>query len=226
MVRSIVIIILMLGLQTCATHPTISPIPLKTDQVYTGVTISAENVVPVFVYRKGLSEKSDFGIRIGLPLYGTGIDYSRLIFDRGRFFDVVNFSYSLNPNANLDVTYYSIRTLPAKPKNALYNGFRIMWIPHGILKGSSIRVGFLGGVSIAQKVSVEVGYFHDFDRSQPIEYLFSLKPKNPARYPATTEYGFPSEYSRLTGLSFQVALSTKIFEKKPAKSKPVKKTGK
>lgn len=208
-----------LWISACATHPTISPIPLKPGETYTALTFSVENVVPVFVYRRGVSEKSDVGFRVGLPVYGTGIDYSYMLFKRGDISDVVNLSYSLNPNSNLDLTYYSVRSFPAKPGNAFYTGFRVMYIPRGITGGNSIRVGVLGGLSISQKVGLEIGYFHDFDKGQPIEYIYVLEPKNPARYPATTEYGFPTEYSRLTGLSCQLSLSTKIFEKKPAKAK-------
>lgn len=213
-------------LSACATHPTVSPIPLQKGETYSGLTFSVENVAPVFVYRRGLSERSDVGFRVGLPVYGTGIDYSYMIFKRGDISDVVNLSYSLNSNSNFDMTYYSVRSFPKKPGNAFYTGFRVMYIPHGITGGNSIRVGALGGLSISQKVGLEIGYFHDFDKSQPIEYIFSLDPQNPAKYPATTEYGFPTEYSRLTGLSFQLSLSTKIFEKKPAKAKTVKKPAK
>jgi hypothetical protein len=210
-----------LWLSACATHPTVSPIPLKEGETYTGLTFSVENIAPVFVYRRGLSERSDVSFRVGLPIYGTGLDYSYLIFRRGDIADVVNISYSLNSNSNLDLTYYSVRTFPKKPGNAFYTGFRVMYIPHGISGGNSIRVGALGGLSISQKVGLEIGYFHDFDKGQPIEKIFTLDPQNPARYPATTEYGFPTEYSRLAGISLQLSLNTKIFEKKPAK-KPTK----
>lgn len=214
--RRVLLLAISLYLAGCATHPTISPVPLKPNEVYTGIALSVENVAPVFVYRRGLSNVSDFGVRIGLPIYGSGIDYSRVIFKRGDFLDIVNFAYSLNPNANLDLTYYSVRTFPKKPKNAFYTGFRVMYIPHGITGGNSVRIGFLTGASINKNFQVELGYFHDFDKGQPIEYLFSWQPKNEARYPATTEYGFPSEYSRLVGLSCQISLNTKIFTKKSA----------
>lgn len=208
------ILALSIFLAGCATHPTIAPIPLKTGEVYTGLTFSLENIAPLFVYRRGLTEHSDFGVRLGLPIYGTGIDYSRVIYTRGDFRDIVNIAYSLNPNANIDLTYYSVRTLPKKPKNAFYTGFRIMYIPHGISGGQSTRFGFLTGVMFNKNILVELGYFHDFDKGQPIEKLFAWQPQNDARYPATTEYGFPSEYSRLVGLSCQVSLNTQLFTKK------------
>lgn len=223
MKRSLLIFIA-LFLVGCATHPTIAPVPLKTDEVYTGLTFSLENVAPIFVYRRGLSDKSDFGVRIGLPVYGTGLDYSRIIYTRGEFKDIVNIAYSLNPNANLDLTYYSVRTFPKKPGNAFYTGFRIMYIPRGIMGGRSTRFGFLAGTQFNKNVLVELGYFHDFDKGQPIEKLFAWQPANEARYPATTEYGFPSEYSRLVGLSCQISLNTQMFVKqtKATKTKPKK----
>ncbi|MDD5062163.1 MAG: hypothetical protein PHC43_05475 [Candidatus Marinimicrobia bacterium] len=223
MSKPLLLLAIVLWMSACATHPTISPVPLKPGESYTGLTFSVENVVPVFVYRRGVSEKSDVGFRVGLPIYGTGIDYSRVLFKRGDVSDVINFSFSLNPNSNIDMTYYSVRSLPLKPNNALYTGFRIMYIPRGITGGNSLRVGVLGGLSIARKVGLEIGYFHDFDKGQPIEYIYYLEAKNSERYLATTEYGFPTEYSRLTGLSVQLSLSTKLFEKKPAKSKAAKK---
>lgn len=219
--RQALIISIVIFLAGCATHPTIAPIPLKTDEVYTGLTFSIENIAPVFVYRRGLSDKSDFGVRVGLPIYGTGIDYSRVIYARGDFKDIVNVAYSLNPNANLDLTYYSVRTFPKKPKNAFYTGFRIMYIPRGISGGKSVRFGFLTGMMFGKNILVELGYFHDFDKGQPIEKLFAWQPANEARYPGTTEYGFPSEYSRLVGFSCQVSLNTQMFVKK-AKAKPKK----
>jgi len=212
--RHVFIITLGVFLAGCATHPTIAPIPLKTNEVYTGLTFSVENIAPVFVYRRGLSDKSDYGVRIGLPIYGTGIDYSRVIYTRGVFRDIVNIAYSLNPNANLDLTYYSVRTFPQKPNNAFYTGFRIMYIPHGIIGGRSVRFGFLAGTWLGKNILMELGYFHDFEKGQPIEKLFVWQPANEACYPATTEYGFPSEYSRLVGLSCQVSLNTRMFLKK------------
>ncbi|HRS52289.1 MAG TPA: hypothetical protein P5268_09940 [Candidatus Marinimicrobia bacterium] len=202
-----------LCISACASHPTISPVPLKPGETYTGLTFSVENIAPVFVYRCGVSERSDVGFRVGLPVYGTGIDYSYILFQHENISDILNLSFSVNPNSNFDMTYYSVRTFPKKPGNALYSGFRLMYIPRGITGGNSLRVGFLGGLSFSKKVGLEIGYFHDFDKGQPIEHIFDWDSYNPERYPATTEYGFPTEYSRLTGLSCQLSLSMKIFEK-------------
>ncbi|HDP68106.1 MAG TPA: hypothetical protein ENN20_06340 [Candidatus Marinimicrobia bacterium] len=214
MKKVIVIIVGLVILMGCAAHPTISPIPLKEDEVRTAITFSYENILPVFVYRKGISDVSDYGIRIGLPIYGSGIDYSHTVFQRGDFYDIINFAFSLTPNSSFDMTYYSVRTFPIKPGNALYSGFRAMYIPKGINGNESIRVGALLGLLISQKVGIELGYFHDLDKGQPIEKIVAMEPENDPRYPAITDFGFPSENSRLVGLSLQVSLSTAIFQKK------------
>ena len=214
MQKVLLILIVSLVLLGCASHPTISPIPLKEGETYSAVTFSVENILPVFVYRKGLSDVSDVGFRIGLPIYGTGIDYSRTVFQRGEFYDIINFGFSLTPNSNFDMTYYSVRTFPKKPGNAFYTGFRAMYIPNGITGKESMRVGALVGLRINNKVGVELGYFHDLDKGQPIEKIFSKEPENDSRYPAITDFGLPSEHSRLVGLSLQVSLSTSVFQKK------------
>jgi hypothetical protein len=222
MQRVIIILIVSLVLFGCAAHPTISPIPLKRGESYSAITFSFENVLPVFVYRKGLSEVSDVGFRLGLPIYGSGIDYSRTVFQRRDSHDVINFGFSWTPNSSIDMTYYSIRTFPKKPGNAVYTGFRAMYIPRGINDRESLRVGALGGLRFNNKVGLELGYFHDLDKGQPIEKIFSMEPENDARYPAMTAFGFPSENSRLVGLSLQVSLSTTIFQKKEPGQKKVK----
>jgi len=214
MQKVIPVFIVLLLLWGCAAHPTICPIPLKEDETRTSIAFSVENILPVFVYRKGLSDISDFGIRVGLPIYGSGIDYSRTVFQRGDFFDIINFAYSLTPNSSFDMTYYSVRTFPIKPGNAFYTGFRTMYIPKGINGNESIRIGALLGLLIMNKIGIEMGYFHDLDKGQPIEKIASMQPENDPRYPAITAFGFPSENSRLVGLSLQVSLSTSIFQKK------------
>ena len=203
----------------CTAHPTISPIPLQKDESYTGITLSAENVFPMFVYRKGLSEKSDVGVRIGIPFYGTGVDYSRLLYQRGNYYDILNVSFSYSPNSNFDMTYYTVRKFRKWKNKAFYTGVRGMYIPHGINGNQSLRFGFLAGFCSGNKWGFEFGYFHDLDRGQPIESLLSWHPKNDEKYPATTEFGYPTENSRLMGLSFQVYLSTKIFSKSDKKEK-------
>ena len=222
MQKVIMILIVSLILCGCAAHPTISPIPLKKGESFSAITFSFENVLPIFVYRKGLSELSDVGFRVGLPICGSGIDYSYTVFQRRDSRDVINFGLSLTPNSSLDMTYYSIRIFPKKPGNAFYTGFRAMYIPRGINDRESLRIGALGGLRLNNKVGLELGYFHDLDKGQPIEKIFSMEPENDPRYPAKTEFGFPSENSRLVGLSLQVSLNTTIFQKKEPGQKKVK----
>ena len=203
----------------CAAHPTISPIALEPGETYTAVTFSMENVFPMFVYRRGLTEISDIGVRIGLPIYGSGIDYSRRVFEHENSYDLLNMGFSFTPNSSFDLTYYTIRTFPKKPGNAFYTGFRGMFIPNGISDSESFRIGLLTGLYINRIWGVELGYFHDFDRGQPIENLFDMEPKNDPKYPAITDFGLPSEYSRLVGLSFQITLSTEVFSRKDKEKK-------
>ena len=63
-------------------------------------------------------------------------------------------------------------------------------------------------------MSFELGYYHDFS-SMPIGDIFSSNYKPEGRFielPHTTKFGFPSENSRIVGLSLQLFfnLSNKI----------------
>ncbi|MBA7477772.1 hypothetical protein ES707_13186 [subsurface metagenome] len=224
-----------LALSACATHPTISPIPLKQGETYSGVTLSAENVMPMIFFRRGLTDSWDLGLRVGLPIYGSGIDVSRLLVEKNERSDVLNLAYSFNPNHNLDFTYYRVshRTKVNKEKNRAvrrlrYYGLRGMVILNGISDDhrSSIRFGILIGGALAVKGSDpenlprfhrfqwEIGYFHDFS-SIPIWALFLPTPFTPFNkdHPRWDEeykdrphsVGLPSEYSRLTGLSLRIS---------------------
>jgi len=150
----------------CATHPTISPKRLKKGESRYGYTLSLENVFPYMWYRKGISEVSDVGIRVGLPVYGTGIDYSRLLYLKDNKWDVINLSWSLNPNYNMDFTYYKF--IKAGENRYRWWGFRGMYIPEGITGNTSTRIGVLFGSQIKDKMGFEIGYYHDFN-SMPIE---------------------------------------------------------
>ncbi len=198
----------------CAAHPTISPQPLAPGESLSGIAFSVENVCPVFVYRQGITPKSDLGLRIGIPFYGSGIDYSYWVYQRGNFSDILNFGFSLSPNSNFDMTYYSLRVSPRKEGRSFYSGFRVMYIPQGINGHQSFRAGFLGGIYFSENFGLEAGYFHDFDKGQPIENLLAKKPADDLPYPVITEFGFPTENSRLVGLSVKVFLNSKIFTKK------------
>ncbi|MFB0516708.1 MAG: hypothetical protein ACETWG_08890 [Candidatus Neomarinimicrobiota bacterium] len=215
----------------CATHPTISPVPLKRGETYTGYFLSTENILPVIFYRRGLTDSWDLGLRVGLPIYGTGIDISRLLADKNNRSDVLNLAYSLNPNHNLDFTYYRVsRKIKVSANKDLtvqrlrYYGLRAMVILKGISGRHSTRLGILVGGAPAIKgpdleslprfyrFQWEIGYFHDFD-SMPIRAIFNPLPFNEQHalwderfedYPHSVN-NLPSEHSRLTGLSLRIS---------------------
>ena len=74
---SILLFFLLFG---CASHPIINPHLPKAGKSKKGYALSIENVAPVMWYRVGISDKSELGLRIGLPIYGTGLDYSRVVY--------------------------------------------------------------------------------------------------------------------------------------------------
>lgn len=214
-VRLIGLPLVILSLFGCAAHSTVSDHTLEKGESFYGYTLSFENFFPVFFYRYGLSASSDVGLRVGAPIYGTGIDYSRVLFQKEGKRDVLNLGWSLTPNSNFDFTYYKFSHDRKKPGNSTYWGMRGMYIPKGMNGGESVRVGVLFGMYRKGKIGYEVGYFHDF-ASMPITQLF-----NPSfdyadttkwgdrflEYPHVSQGGFPTEHSRLTGLSFRMTVS-------------------
>ena len=220
----IIFIIFILG--GCATHPTVSTTPMAQGEKRYGWSWSAENVFPYLWYRYGLSDKDDIGIRVGPAIYGTGFDYSRILYTKDNKWDVMNLAWSLNPNYNTDFTYYKFKQRVNKddtPGAISWWGLRMMYIAKGITGGSSSRIGFLLGGQPNDRWGYEIGYNHDFS-SMPITNIFDFKwndtVKNdvnlkrrygdkPHTDPAS---GLPTEYSRLTGISFRVYVN---LEKTP-----------
>ncbi len=231
MTRSYNIVVAALALSACATHPTISPVPLKKGETYLGYSLSTENVLPIVFFRRGLTDVWDLGLRVGLPIYGSGFDISRLLVDRGNRSDILNLAYGLNPNHNIDLTYYrgtrktktSARTNLTR-RRLRYIGLRGMVILSGIGGRRSTRFGILVGGAPAVKgedpeqlprfhrFQWEIGYYHDFN-SMPLRAVFDPTPFDEqhdlwderfAPYPHLTDAGFPSEYSRLTGISLRI----------------------
>ena len=147
----------------CASHPVINPHLPEAGKVKKGYALSVENVVPYMWYRKGINEKSEIGFRVGLPIYGSGIDYSRVVYKKDNKWDIVNFAWSLNPNYNIDATYYKFKTKKGDDGflKSRWIGFRGMSIQNGITKNSSNRLGFLMGFQSNPKWGIEFGYFHD-----------------------------------------------------------------
>ena len=194
----------------CASHPRVGSQRMEKGDVEYGYAFSVENVFPYLWYRKGISKRSDIGVRVGLPIYGSGLDYSRLVYEKENKWDILNLAWSLNPNYNFDFTYYKFSQRKNKKTGALggtaWTGIRFMHIPEGINNKTSTRIGILFGGKPGSKLSYEVGYFHDFS-SMPISYLFKSDYEATGRFsefPHTTEFGLPSENSRITGFSLQV----------------------
>jgi len=210
MVRVASTLLICLILNGCASHPRVGSQRMAEGDVEYGYAFSVENVFPYLWYRKGISKRSDIGVRVGLPIYGSGLDYSRLLYEKENKWDMLNLAWSLNPNYNYDFTYYKFRQRQNKKTGALggtaWTGIRFMYIPKGISDKTSTRIGFLFGGKPGSKLSYEIGYFHDFS-SMPISNVFSSSYVPEGRYtefPHTTKFGFPSENSRITGFSLQV----------------------
>jgi hypothetical protein len=132
------------------------------------------------------------------------------LYEKENKWDILNLAWSLNPNYNFDFTYYKFSQRKNKKTGALggtaWTGIRFMHIPEGINNKTSSRIGILFGGKPGSKLSYEVGYFHDFS-SMPIGGLFKSDYEATGRFlefPHTTEFGLPSENSRITGFSLQV----------------------
>ncbi len=204
-------------LSGCASHPAVGSGRMEKGEKQYGYAVAAENFpFPYLWYRYGISSYSNIGLRVGVPIYGSGIDYSRVVFSRKDRWDVINLAMSVNPNYNMDFTYYKFRQRTMMNKTMLsWWGIRWMYIQNGIIDGQSSRIGILLGGKPGD-FGYEIGYFHDFN-SMPISSLFDLTwkyddPENVARYGDTPHsvkdfYGLPSEYSRLTGISIQLFMT-------------------
>jgi len=210
MVRVASTLLICIILNGCASHPRVGSQRMAEGDVEYGYAFSVENVFPYLWYRKGISKRSDIGVRVGLPIYGSGLDYSRLLYEKENKWDMLNLAWSLNPNYNFDFTYYKFRQRQNKRTGALggtaWTGIRFMHIPEGISDKTSTRIGFLFGGKPGSKLSYEIGYFHDFS-SMPISEVFSSIYEPEGRFtefPHTTKFGLPSENSRITGFSLQV----------------------
>lgn len=209
--QKLIFIILVFFLFGCAAHPTVAYKTMKKGEKLYGYSFSIENVFPVLFYRYGISEISDVGFRLGLPIYGSGFDYSRILFQSGQKRDVLNIAWSWTPNSNFDFTYYKFTEKKKRPGVVTYWGLRGMFIPKGITGGRSLRIGLLLGSNLKGKFGYEIGYFHD-SAGIPITQIFTPKfdETNPDwddrynQYPLTSDFGFPTEHARITGLSIRL----------------------
>ena len=223
---SILLIFVILWGSGCASHPPVLPKEITKGDTHMGFTFSVENVIPVAWVRRGLNQFTDVGLRVGLPLSGSGIDINRILFRKDRKWDALNLAYNIAPNSSIDFTYYKFKqakkTKKGKSLGVSWRGYRGMYIPEGVSKGESLRFGFLYGRRIGEKYGIELGYFHDF-RSIPIKELFTIN-WDPYEFDLENDTGyenyehkyngFPSEYSRLTGLSFQLFMYLGQMDKK------------
>ena len=201
----------------CASHPSVFPQMPEKGVTNMGFTFSVENLIPVIWARHGLGQYTDLGIRVGIPLSGTGIDLNRVLFKRDRKWDVFNVAYNLAPNSSFDFTYYKFkgakRITKKNPFGVAWTGYRCMLIPKGVSGGQSVRFGMLYGRRLSTKWGFEVGYFHDF-RSMPFSKVMTSN-WDPTDTTIVNDYGYvykkypheyeglPSEYSRATGMSLQ-----------------------
>jgi hypothetical protein len=182
----------------------ISPEPLKPDESYQGVVLSAENMIPQFVYRKGMGPKMDAGIRIGmLPVHGSGVDATVTLRDEGSRLHTVNFAATYAEQSSFETTYYNVsrkdrtKTVRRDGKvfkqtdvdafNYGYLGLRYVYIPSGFWGDKVHLFGLLYGRNFRKTWGVEMGYFHDFSGRTPV-----------------SELGFNPKYAPLTGISMRI----------------------
>lgn len=201
--RSFYLLLPILFFISCTSHPVISPEPLKPNETYKGVVLSAENMLPQFVYRKGLREKMDVGVRIGiLPVHGSGVDMTFVLRDEGKRLHSINFAGTYAEQSSFDATYYNVirqdrsKTVRRDGKvfkqtetgsfNYRYLGLRYAYIPSGFWGDNIHLFGMLYGLNFQKSWGVELGYFHDFTGRTPV-----------------SEYRFNPKYAPLTGISLR-----------------------
>ncbi len=209
-IRNLTLIFLPLALLLvgCASHPPVLPQTPEKGQINTGFSFSIENVIPVIWWRYGLGQYTDIGLKLGIPVSGTGIDINRVLSKKDRRWDVLNIAYSISPNSSFDFTYYMFKGgkregSKTNPYNIGWKGFRGMIIPNGSYNkesgnDSSIRFGFLFGRRFGLRWGFETGYFHDF-RAGFDEGNLDYPHKNP-------ENNWPTQFSKGAGFSTQLFL--------------------
>jgi len=178
---------------SCTSHPVVAPEPVKPGETYRGVVFSAENVLPQFVYRKGVNERSDIGLRVGmLPIFGSGLDMTIVLRDEGKRLHTVNFAGTYAEQSSFEATYYNVKKSPRKSRvkvegqtfiktdstvaNYRYLGLRYAHYLEGFWGEPKHLFGFLYGLNFKKNWGLEFGYFHDFSGEEPIPE-FGIKPK-------------------------------------------------
>jgi len=187
---AILVLLLLLG---CTSHPVVSPEPLKPGESYQGIALSAENVVPQVVYRRGLSPRMDAGLRLGLlPIHGSGADMSLLILDEGKRVHTLNTALTYAEQSSLEFSYINAKRKERSStvrrdgkvykrieKNVFnygYFGLRYAYIPEGLYGDNKHRFGFLYGQNFKREWGFEAGYLHEFSGREPVSE-FGLNPK-------------------------------------------------
>jgi len=195
---------LMLFVLSCTSHPVISPEPLKPGETYQGVLLSAENITPQFIFRKGLSERADVGLRLGLlPILGTGLDMSVILRDEGEQVHTLNFAGTYAEQSSFEATYYNVSKKPItsivkvdgkkfkRTEKNLFNygylGLRYAYLITGMWGDKTHQFGVLYGLNFKRNWGAEFGYFHDFSGRIPV-----------------SEYGFNPKYAPLGGVSLRI----------------------
>ena len=137
---------------------------------------------------------------------------------------MLNLSWSVNPNYNMDATYYKFKTKKTDTEflKSRWIGLRMMSIQKGIVGHTSNRFGLLFGFQRNPRWGMEIGYFHD-PTSIPFTEIFNskwdpLSEQNRDRFskkPVTDkDTGFPSEFSRVTGISLSIFFDLDAPKKK------------
>jgi len=200
----ILMILPVVFLLSCTSHAVISPEPLKPDERYAGVVLSAENMLPQFVYRRGVNNSMDAGIRIGmLPVHGTGVDATLLLRDEGTRLHTINFAGTYAEQSSFGATYYNVKrkdrtkTVRRDGKvfkqtevdvfNYGYLGLRYNYLVTGLWGDKVHLFGVLYGMNFRKSWGLEMGYFHDFSSRTP-ESDLGLNPK----------------YAALSGISLRI----------------------
>ena len=142
MVRVACTLLIVIILSGCASHPKVSSQRMAEGDIEYGYAFSVENVLPYLWYRKGISKRSDIGVRVGLPIYGSGLDYSRLLYEKEHKWDILNLAWNVNPNFNFDATYYKFKTKKGNDGflKSRWWGLRGMFIQNGIQRMKVFRL--------------------------------------------------------------------------------------
>ena len=192
----------------CTSHPPVFPQFPREGETNMGFAFSMENIIPVMWWRYPLNKYTDIGLKLGIPISGTGVDISRILMKKERRWDVLNLAYSISPNSSIDLTYYMFNinkkeklSFDKPPLKTRWKAFRCMIIPNGIYKSNgddkSIRFGFLFGRRFGEKWGFETGYFHDFKGGWNSTEKYPHKDKR---------YKMPTQFSKGLGFSMQLFL--------------------